>query len=688
MFENDWILSSLSNPTLDIDDLVSIGGLNTKNTQFLSKDQYLKSNFIKDNALFKDTNGSFSREKFDKFYEIQASRWRDFQNNEFPTGIELDAFDTASNRADAKVKDSKFTLGPTYNPDRVQIGVEGWRTTSKRTKSEQELAQSQKIFNPETGEYENTTPEDYALFSNPIKWVSNLFKDPLVLAQYEEDEVDEQGNKHKKGEYKLNPEGTYYYEKLNGRSPLGKTVLSAANILTKEDSALNKIDFFDSDDLEKSTAGVIAKNIALIAPMFTPAAPYYYKAIIAKELTKTLPMLHSVVTNLFGSGDNQTPKWMNRAAAVGESLSTTNSVWSSEHTFSFENLANLISDIALQWGQQKQIAKAVTWFGDKKALKKAEEQAFELYKSKVGGSLKGLEAPSDELWKQSTLGQLCMKKYYDPVVETMRKKQRLGADLALAYMALISNTDVYSDMLERGATKKEAAWVALGSTAAMFSVDRFAHLGEVFYDDLTAESIKQGRQAVKKELKDALDTIYKPGTKDSPGNWYKKGAAFGKRAAETFVENLKDHNLGGVGKALGEGLEEVSEELVTDLTKATYSLLGDLGMYDKSVKDTGAFENMLERYSMSLLGGTIGGGLFYGVEKYKGFNKTRDKDLVTLINEGKAQELRNLVKGYVSKGKAGNTKISGTQYSQDAAGNITWLSTDKNEESQNQQVGN
>lgn len=46
------------------------------------------------------------------------------------------------------------------------------------------------------------------------------------------------------------------------------------------------------------------------------------------------------------------------------------------------------------------------------------------------------------------------EKYYDPVVETMRKKQRLGANLALAYMSLISNTDVYSDMLERGATKR------------------------------------------------------------------------------------------------------------------------------------------------------------------------------------------------------------------------------------------
>ena len=120
---------------------------------------------------------------------------------------------------------------------------------------------------------------------------------------------------------------------------------------------------------------------------------------------------------------------------------------------------------------------------------KAEDYAFQIYKSKVGGSLKGQEAPSDELWKQSTLGQLCMKKYYDPVVETMRKKQRLGANLALAYMSLISNTDVYSDMLERGATKKEAAWVALGRAAGIYGVDRYLHLGAVFYDDLTAESI-------------------------------------------------------------------------------------------------------------------------------------------------------------------------------------------------------
>ncbi len=692
MFENDWILASLSNPTLDIDDLASVGGLTTDNTQFLSKDQYLKSNFIKENQAFKDQFGNFSAEKFNNFYELQASRWRDFQNNEFPHGIELDAFDTASNRKNSKVKNIDFSIGLTNNPDRVQIGIEGWRTTSKKTKSEQEIAQSQKIYNPKTGEFENETPEDYALFSSPVNWIKGLFKEPLVLAQYEQDEIDEFGNKHVKGQYKLNSQGTYYYERLNGRSPLGKTVLSSFDILTKEDSTLNKIDFFDSDDLEKSAAGVVAKNIALIAPMFTPAAPLYYKAIIAKELTKTLPMLYSVATNLFGSADNETPEWMNNLAAKGESLTTSTSMWSKEHTFSFENFANLISDVALQWGQQKQIAKAVNWFrGDKKALEKAEKQAYNLYKSKIGGNLKGLEAPTDELWKSSTLGQLALKKYYDPVLETMKKRQRLGADLALAYMALISNTDVYADMIEKGATKKEAAWVALGSTAAMFSVDRFAHLGEIFYDDLTAESIKQGRQAVKKELKEAFEEIYKEGTKieKTPSNLFKKGASFGKKAAETFIENLKDHNLGFTGKALGEGLEEVSEELVTDLTKATYSLLGDLGMYDASVKNPIDYDTMLERYTMSLLGGAIGGGLFYGVEKYKGFNKTRDRDLVDLINDGKAQELRTLVEEYASKGKAGNTKISGIEYSRDPnTGAITWLSTNNERNSQNRYVAN
>jgi len=54
-------------------------------------------------------------------------------------------------------------------------------------------------------------------------WFSNFFK-PLVLATYDEDVLDPETNEivHHKGDPKLNNNGTYYYESLEGRSPYGK----------------------------------------------------------------------------------------------------------------------------------------------------------------------------------------------------------------------------------------------------------------------------------------------------------------------------------------------------------------------------------------------------------------------------------------------------------------------------------
>lgn len=689
MFQNDWMVANLANPDFDVDDMVSIGGISTDNTQFLSKDEYLKSSFIRDNDLFKDEDGNFSMSKFDDYYNTQAAKWRDLQENDYPQGLALDPFDTAANRKNAKIKDTKVRVGINYNPDRQQMGIEGFRTISDRTKTQAEIAQSQKIFDYELGEYKDVTPEDSALSVSPIKWIQQLFSEPLVLAQYDEDTIDEYGMEHKKGDYKLNKEGTYYYETLAGRSPLNRSVLSVADILTPENSALNSIDFFDSDDIKKSTAGVVAKTVATVAPMFTPIAPIYYWGIVAKELVKTLPMIHGVVTNLFGDGDNETPEWMNNLAAWGEQATMGTSEYAKKSTFCTENFINLISDVALQWGQQKAITKGISKLLDKGELKNAEKRAFAFYKQKVkeGGRLKGLEAVDETKWKDSILGQMSLKKFYEPAVESMRKKQQLGADLSLVYMALISNTDVYEDMLERGGTKQEAAWIALGSTAGMFSVDKFLHLGELFFDDLTADAVKQSRKVINGEITDALNTFY--GKVKGGEKWYKVGFDLGKKAANTFVQNIKDHNLGVMGKALGEGIEEVSEELVTDLSKSTYSLLGDLGLYDKHIEDTGAFDNMLERYGMSFIGGAMGGGLFYGVEKFQGnYNKVQDKDLTDLINDGKADIVRKQVKEMAAKGQIASKTLSGTKYTTSNDGKITWLSTDNDADSQNQQIAN
>jgi hypothetical protein len=74
-------------------------------------------------------------------------------------------------------------------------------------------------------------------------------------------------------------------------------------------------------------------------------------------------------------------------------------------------------------------------------------------------------------------------------------------------MALVSNTDVYATMKDKGATDKEAAWVALGSTLGMYGVDKFLHLGEIFYDDLTDDAIKQSRKLLKNEFNEVREKL-------------------------------------------------------------------------------------------------------------------------------------------------------------------------------------
>jgi hypothetical protein len=85
---------------------------------------------------------------------------------------------------------------------------------------------------------------------------------------------------HQKGEYKINDQGEYYYETLSGRSAYGKEVKSVFDSLTVDGSAANSYDFFDSDGLDKSVTGTIAKTVAVVAPLFTPIAPYYGYAML------------------------------------------------------------------------------------------------------------------------------------------------------------------------------------------------------------------------------------------------------------------------------------------------------------------------------------------------------------------------------------------------------------------------
>jgi hypothetical protein len=183
--------------------------------------------------------------------------------------------------------------------------------------------------------------------------------------------------------------------------------------------------------------------------------------------------------------------------------------------FTFENIGKLISDVANQWGQQQLIAKAVrSLAGGKQIIQEANNKAltdFVLqtanpkYRNTLGiNNVDELTALIESgKWTETAVGKASLAKYMPQAEQSLAKLNRLGADASLAYMAIISNTDVYDSMLKHGATRGEAALFALGSTIGMFSVDRFLNLGEYFFDEL-------GKGNVTRMMNKNLDEITQP----------------------------------------------------------------------------------------------------------------------------------------------------------------------------------
>lgn len=739
--QNDWIVAKLNNPEFNAQDMQDVLGMNLDNTQLLPKDTYMQSDFIKEHPAFKNEDGTFSEDKFNRFYESTLPEWGNFTENEKIDNFEYSLFDPRA-KADSSYKDPHFRFETVINPDRVTTGISGWNQVGQRKYTPNELAQTQKIFDPETGTFLDETPNDSALTVKPLKFLKSLFDDPLMLATWDEDgeHYDQALGRtveHKKGQYKLNDEGTYYTEKVAGRSTVGKQVVSALDLITVDGSPINKYDFFDSDGLDKSVTGTIAKSLVSVAPMFMgPVGEVYAGVLIARELAKSLPMLYGMATALFGNEEDSSV--LNTIAAYGQKFSGGVSEYGQAHTFSFEQIGNMMADVAVQWGQQKLIAGAVNKLrGGTKALNHAEQLAKMEYDDQVAKLTsrikQGLSNPMElrqyamdltgkGSWKNSLFGQTALQKYLPAAEAVMKRNARVGADAALAYMAIVSNYDVYNSMLEHGTTHKEAAIVALGSTLGMFSVDRFLGLGEMFFDDLEDEAKVAIRRYTKEEAGKWAESVAKANnvatktideTKGLMGRTLanaanrnaeiadatllRKAMNFGKALGEeisaakgNFAHGLATHTLNATGKAVGEGLEEMTEEFVTDISKQLYEWAGQLGV-DTSVKDVGAWDNAFERYAMSFLGGAAGGGLFYGIsrvqenkaERQNPEAKDAEREIVYLLRQGRKSEIMNELDKLHKKGKLGSTKLGISSEVDSKSGQKHFLTTQPGEQSQN-----
>ena len=726
MKQNDWIIANINNPDFTVSDFKNIGGLSLDNTQLLPIDQYLKNDKVVNNELFKDSSGQFNKDIFKNYYNNLSEKFNNFAQESSLDNYEYGFWDVFA-KPDSRIRNPQFDLSKVSNPTHQSTGVLGLNIQGEKTKSDLELAEKQKIYDWTSGEFKDETPEDNALFSNPFKYIKQIFSEPLVLAKYEENTEDYDpfsGEliQHKKGENKINSEGEYYFETLGGRSIQDKQVLSLGDIITKEDQALNKYDFFDSDDIEKSPEGVIAKNLTAIAPMafLGPVGSSIYSGFyVGRELLKTLPMLYNIGTML---SDGETPSMLNTLAGFGQSLTGSTSEYGRNNTFSFENFGNLISDVALQWGQQKFIAnslqklrssnKSMLDVAKAKAVSEYERQAANVINSAEKGNLSlkqaqtfaGVDKVSDiknmineDKWASTLIGQKAIEKYMPEIEKAYANRQKLGQDLSLIYMAMISNTDVFDSAIEHGATKTEAAILALGSMAGMFTVDKYLGLGEMFFDDEEAAARRLYRQSLKESIqKDVNPVIQRLGgvptiereSKNSLLNLFNKGKESTIKFLQDYKYDIKDRSLSILGKSVGEGLEEVSEEAVTDIMKSLYQLGYDFGI--TSQQDIGAWDNMGERYLMSLLGGTVGGGLFAGVEAIRNPKSTSDKnsqkELLHLVREGRTADILKELERMKDRGMLGNKELSiNTTKSQD--GNY-FISADENNISQNDFIYN
>ena len=703
MKQNDWIVAGITNPNTDVGNFI-LSGVNAGNTQLLPAEEYKRSNFIKDKF---SSNGVFNEAAFDEFYK---KRVEDFGRLQALSSVDIFQYDPFDIRAGASsmIKSPGFAFEQEANPTKDITVLTG--DIYKNNLSQRELAQQNKIWDSAKGEWSEDTANDRSLVNNPLKWFKTFLGEPLVYATYDSDgehydQYTGKTVKHKKGEYKLNQYGSPYTETLNGRSLVGKEVVSALDVMTVDKEGIDKYNFFDSDDLDKSPIGTIASSVAAIAPMLM--GPYvsavYSGILVARELSKSLPMLYGFTTAWFDlPSENST---LNNIAARATALTGSTSDYGKSSVLNFEVLNKLITDVATQWGQQKVIAQSISKLrGSKNLMEEAYKKAGLQYavqraalEERVSQGIitrEALEkyAGSPDKWMESVIGKASIQNYVKQVEPIIQRYTKLGQSTSLAYMALVSNTDVYSSMLEAGATKKEAAAVALGSTLGMFSVDKYLHLGELFFDDATAAYENQIRRTFKKEaaswydnvIKSRADEIATSSKTNRLKNIFQSSIEYGRKNTNKFIEDLKYHTTGFAGKAIGEGIEEVSEELVTDLSKQIYELAGDLG-FDTATKDVGAWDNWQARYGMSFLGGTLGGGLFYGVDLYQNgkfqVDKTQD-ELIYLVRNGKTKEALKTLDEWRDKGKLGSTSLS-IETTTDESGKKVFLSADNNKESQN-----
>lgn len=643
--EYDLFMNMLRNPDASFDTFVA-GGLTTDNTQLLDRSEYESSEKVQE--ALKDQYGQFNKNQFDQlynnaqiYYNLLSSANYDKAMQEQVTYHRDDIFAPADQRR----------TGPDYqqvivsNPYKQTSSVFELGKIGERTRSVDELAQANKVLlNPSTA---GDNLENAQWGDSPNDSFAEHFFDTLVLAQYDEDGthtdlVSGQTVEHKKGDLKLDQNGNFYYEKLDGRDIYGRRVLNKMNILTTDGSLWNRYDFFDSDDInQKSVGGSILKNLALVGTMFIP---YVGPWIAGLSIATQLAGLGATLGKMIAGSDNPTLSeiegWSKSVSRQGSQTE-----YAQENTWCWENFINLIGDVAGQLKEQRFVFEKIPYalsgtniyskesMAAKLAeLQKGQQKLFETRVgdlSKLGKTKEGLQLSVDELRTMSTL------KAQAELDSFMKGYQKLGEVMSKGYMTAITVGDTYGEAKQAGASDLDATLLTLGYAAGEYALLNTG-LGEWILPELRAgryksqaiakalANINQDTQALYRQFGTTLKNVPKEGKKQ----YVKKIFNLGRDIARAEYATGSRALTASLAAGAGEGVEEVSEELLADFSKGCYDVVKWLQGEDTRLDsfgynfDTGEFNvsDLANRYSMSLVGGFIGGGLTNAGTNYQSIN--------------------------------------------------------------------
>ena len=238
---NDILVATLSNPELTPYDLLS-HNITGENTSLLPKEEYKNSTFIQDK--FKDDDGNFDNVAFEEVYKLAQNKYQNLTDEEYLSELdkmEYSPFDITRPKF-AKTFNVSTQIEKEYNPFEVRKGWSGFGSINESPLSLREIAQKNKIYDPDTDTWSEQSVNDLSLYDK-------LIGDTLVYGQYDEDGMhfDKQiGSmvKHKKGDWKVDDNGNLFLEKLGNRSVYGKQVLNPMDTLTTDGSLMNQYDFF------------------------------------------------------------------------------------------------------------------------------------------------------------------------------------------------------------------------------------------------------------------------------------------------------------------------------------------------------------------------------------------------------------------------------------------------------------